>query len=216
MNCPIVGPSHGVQSFRNRLLRRGSSMGSPALPANLRRHGLLSPQVHRSWQEPAPAWAPHRVTASFRHPPALAWGPFHRLQVEICSTVDLHGLQGDKLRHHGFHHRLQGKAFCTDISGPSSPSFFTDLGVCRVVSLTLSHLSLSTAVSLQSFFLPFLEYVITETLPPSLIGLALASSRSVLEPAATGFIRHGGSFSQLLTEATSTALPLPKPCHTNP
>ena len=29
-----------------------------------------------------------------------------------------------------------------------------------------------------------------------------------------GFIRHGGSFSQLLTEGTPIAPPLPKPCHT--
>lgn len=41
------------------------------LPENLLLCGLLSPQGHRSWQEHAPAWAPCRVTSSFRHPPAL-------------------------------------------------------------------------------------------------------------------------------------------------
>ena len=101
--------------------------------------------------------APHGVTASFRHPPALAWGPFHRLQVDICSTVDLHGLQGDSLPHHGLHHELQGKAPCSGVSSTSSPSFFTDLGVCRVVSFTLSHSSFFTAVSPQFFFFPFLN-----------------------------------------------------------
>jgi len=55
------------------------------------------------------------------------------------------------------------------------------------------------------FFLPLLKYVITETLPPLLTGLALASGGSILELAGTGFIRHGGSFSQLLTEATPVA-----------
>ena len=84
-------------------------MGSQGLPANLLRRGLLSPWVHRSWQEPAPAWAPHGVTASFRHPPAPRWGPFHGLKVAIYSTVDLHGLQGDNLPHHGLYLRLQGK-----------------------------------------------------------------------------------------------------------
>ena len=44
-----------------------------------------------------------------------------------------------------------------------------------------------------SFCLPLLEYVIPEALPPSLIGLALASGESVLELAVTGFIRHGGN-----------------------
>jgi len=34
----------------------------------------LSPQVQRSCQEPVSVWASHRVTASFKHPPALVWG----------------------------------------------------------------------------------------------------------------------------------------------
>jgi len=136
---PSVGPFHRVQSFRNRLLQRGSPMGSQALPANLLWCGLLSPWVHRSWQEPTPVWAPHGVTASFRHPPALVWAPFHGLQVDIGSTVDFHGLQGDNLPHHGPHHELQGKSLCSGVSSTSSPSFFTDLGVCRVVSFTSSH-----------------------------------------------------------------------------
>ena len=66
------------------------------------------------------------------------------------------------------------------------------------------------------FFLPLLKYVITEALPPSLIGLALASSGFVLEPSGTGSIGHGGSFSQLLTEAAPMAPWLPKPCLANP
>jgi len=157
INCPSVGPFLGVQSFRNRLPQRGSPMGSQALPANLLRYGLLSPQVHRSWQEPAPAWGSLRGHSLFRaHPPALVWGPFHRLQMEICSTVDLHGLQEDSLPHHGLHHELQGKTPCLGIWSTSSPSFFADLGVCRAVSLTCSHSSL-TAISPQIFFFPFLN-----------------------------------------------------------
>jgi len=132
-----VGP-HGVTS----------SASKPA-PAWAPLHGSAD-----SWQEPAPAWAPHRVTASFKHPPAPVWDPFHRLRVDIYSTVDLHGLQGDSVPRHGLHHKLQGTTLC---SGTSSPSFFTDLGVCRVLSLTSSHSSLFTAVSPQFFFFfPFL------------------------------------------------------------
>jgi len=137
MNCPSMSPSHRVQSFRNRLLQRGSPTGSQALPVNLLQRGPLSPQVCRYWQEPAPVWDPHRVTASFEHPPALVWGAFHGLQVDICSTMERHGLQGKNLPHHGLHHELQGKSLCSNILGTSSPSsFFTDLGVCRVVPLT--------------------------------------------------------------------------------
>jgi len=95
--------------------------GLQALPANLLQHGLLSPQVRRSWQEPAPAWTSHWVTAFFRHPPAPAWHPFHRLQVDTCFAMDLHGLQGDNLPHHGLHHKLQGKTLCSIISSTSSP-----------------------------------------------------------------------------------------------
>jgi len=47
---------------------------SQALPENLLQCGVLSAWVHRSWQEPAPARAPHGVTASCRHPPAPVWG----------------------------------------------------------------------------------------------------------------------------------------------
>jgi len=120
-NCPSVGPFHRVQSFRNSLLQRGSPMGSQALPANLLHPGLFSPKGHRSWQKPAPARAAHGVTAFFRHPSALAWGPFHGLQVEICSIVDLHGLQGNSLPHHGLHHKLQGNTPCSCISSTSFP-----------------------------------------------------------------------------------------------
>jgi len=173
---PQCGSFHSVQSFRNRLLQRGSPTGSQALPASLLWHGLLSPQVHRCWQEPAPAQAPHGVTASFRHPPAPAWGLpraaggdllhheppwtaggqpaspwFHRLQVEICSTMNLHGLQGDSLPHHGLQHGLQGKSLCFVIWSTSSPSFATDLRVCRVVSFTWSHSFVLTAILPQVF-----------------------------------------------------------------
>jgi len=89
-----------------------------------------------------------------------------------------------------------------------SDHFFTDLGVCRVVSFTYSHSSL-----LQVFFFPLLRYVIPEVLPPSLMGSALANSGSLMEPAGISFIRHRGSFQQLLAESTPVNSPLPKPCH---
>jgi len=212
-----MGPSHGVQSCRNRLLQHGSPTGSQVLPANLLRRGLLSPRVRRSWQEAAPARAPHGVTASFRHPPAPAWGPFHRLQVDICSTVALYGLHRNTLPHHGLQHKLQGKTLCSSVSSTSSPpSFFTDLGVAE---LFLSHhlTPVSQMPSHHSFFLLLLlKHVIPEALPPSLVGLTFASGGSVLEPTGPGFIRHGGSFSQLLTEATPIARLLPKLYHVNP
>ena len=157
--------------------------------------------------------APHGVTASFRHPPALTWGPFHRLQVEICSTMDLYGLQGHSLPYCGLHHRLQGRNLCSCAWSTAFPSF-TDLGVCRLV---FSHIV--TLLSLHCHFTAgfyLLKHVLPEVLPPSLIGLALARSRSILEPAGISCIRHGGSFWQLLTEATHVDPSLRKSCHANP
>jgi len=78
---------------------------------------------------------------------------------------------------------------------PPPPSSLTLVSAELFLSHCLTPLSNSHLT--QSFFLPFLNYVITEVLPLSLMGLVLGSGRSVLEPASTGSIRHGGSFSSL-------------------
>jgi len=96
---------------------------------------------------------------------------------------------------------------------PPPPSSLTLVSAELLLSHSLTPLSL---LLFHCSFSPLLKYVTTEVLPPSLIGLALASGGPILEPAGTGFIRHGRSFSQLLTEATPIALPLPKSCHANP
>jgi len=95
---------------------------------------------------------------------------------------------------------------------PPPPSSLTLMSA----ELFLSH-HLTPLSSLRFYYnsFPRLKYVITEVLPPSPIGLVLASGGSISEPAGTGFIRHGGSFLQLLTEATPIAPLLPKPCHQN-
>ena len=69
----------------------------------------------------------------------------------------LPGLQGDSLPHHGLPHGLQGN-LCSGAWSISSPSFCTDLGVCRAVSFTCSHSSLRLPfLSVPAtFFSPFL------------------------------------------------------------
>jgi len=121
MNCSGVDPLHGVQSFRNRLLQRGSPTESQVLPTNLLWRGLLSPWVHRSCQEPAPAWAPHGVAASFRHPPALVWGPPWDAGGYLLHHGLLHGLQRDSLPHHGLLHGLPGKISAPVPGAPPPP-----------------------------------------------------------------------------------------------
>jgi len=104
-------------------------------------------------EQTVPLRAPHGVTASFGHSPAPACGP-PWLQVHICSTVDVHGLQADSLPHNGLHHKLQGN-LCSGAWSTSSPSFFPDLGVCRVISLTYSHYSVRLHVLPHRIFFPF-------------------------------------------------------------
>ncbi|KAK4819566.1 hypothetical protein QYF61_007077 [Mycteria americana] len=64
--------------------------------------------------------------------------------------------------------------------------------ICRLAEGTLCSIiqviSEDDVVAQQ--FLPLLKYVITEALPLSLIGSALAGSRSILELAGTGSVRH--------------------------
>ena len=157
-------------------------MASQALPTNLLQCGLLSPRVHRSWQKPAPAWAPHGVTAFFRHPPAPAWGPFHGLyrctSAPPWTSMDRRRTTCLTLV---FSTSCKGRLSALVSRAPPPPSFITDLRVYRVVSFTFSHSSLLTAVLPQVCFLPLLKYVITEALPLSLIGLALARCGCVLD-----------------------------------
>jgi len=150
-NCSSMRPFHGVQSFRNRLLQRGSPAGSQVLQKTCSGVGS-SPQCYRSCQEPPPVWVLHRLIASFRaYPASQVWGP----QEWTCSAVDLHGLQGNNMRQHGLCHRLRTN-LCSGTWNTSSPSFFIDLGVCRVVSLTDFH-SFPSAAAVKHFFYPFLN-----------------------------------------------------------
>jgi len=109
----------------------------------------------------------HGVTSPASKP-ALAWGPLSRhpqiLPGALLLHRVLHGLQVD---------------ICSSIWSISSPSFFSNLGVSRLVSPTYSLFPAAVAVP-QGFF-PLLKYIIPEALPWSLLGSALASSGSVLK-----------------------------------
>jgi len=181
-------------------------------------HGVTSPA-----SKPAPAWALHRVIASFRHPPAPPWAAggyllvdLPGLQVNIWSTMDLHGLQGDSLPHHGLLHGCRGISALMSATPPPPPSSLTLVSVELFLCHILTPLLRTELHCCAAGFFPLLKYVIPEALPPSPPGSGLTSSGSVLEMAGIGSIGHGGSFSQLLTEATPVAPQLPKPCYTHP
>ncbi|XP_051644285.1 uncharacterized protein LOC127471428 [Manacus candei] len=95
---------------------------------------------------------------------------------------------------------------------PPSPSLLTLMSAELFLSHILTPLfSECNYICTVSFFYP-LQYIITEVLLPSLMGLALTSSRSVLESAVIGSVRYQGSFQQLLTEATPV---VPHSCYQN-
>ena len=218
--APVWGTSQRRQFFTWVLPMGCSSSQTPPVWV---RHGATSPA-----SKPAPVWASLSVgpqvlpgacsSASCPQGHSLLWASTCS---SVGSSMDCSGslLHGEPPcaagRQPALLQGLQGN-LCSGAWSTSSPSFFTDLVVCRVVSLTSAHSSLWLQVVYQVFF-TLLSYVIPEALPLFLMGSALVSSGSVLEPAGTGFIRHGGSFWQLLTEATPIApSPLPKPCHANP
>lgn len=125
--------------------------------------------------------------------------------------MDLHGLQGDSLHHHGLHHE---RNLCSGTWTTSSPSskVTTDLGLCRAVSLMYSYAPLSAAAVVQQLFL--LKYVITEVLPPLLMGLSLA--RVHFRAGWHWLYRTWGKLLAACHRSQPCTPPLPKPGYVNP
>ncbi|KAK4828794.1 hypothetical protein QYF61_000851, partial [Mycteria americana] len=92
-NWSNTSPYHGAQSFRKRLLHRGSPTGSQVLPEKLLLCGLLS-MGSQVLPGASPVWALHGLL--------LPSGHIYLLQCGV-----LHGLQRDKLHHHGLLQQLQ-------------------------------------------------------------------------------------------------------------
>jgi len=196
MNCYSVDPSHGVQFFTNwphrRSLPRGEVLQKQAAPPWIS-HGVTSPAkktcsgVGSSLHGAA---GPGRSLLQCGLPVGTQLPSGNNLLLHGVTSVGYRlisappytsmGCRGTTCLMMVFHHKLQGKNLCSGILSTSFPSFFTDLGVCRVISFTSSHSCLSTAVSPQFFLLTLLNYVITEVLPLCLVYLALTNGRSVL------------------------------------
>ena len=168
-NVSSVGPSHWLQFFVNC-----SSMGY------LPRGAVLQ-------EQPTSAQSSHGVTVSFGLPSAPARGPPRAASGYLLHCGPLWAAGGK----------------------PASP-WSSPWAAGEPLLWSLEHLLpllchwpwclqscffyIFSLLSPLAVLFPILKYVITEVLPPLLMGLALASSRSILELAGTGFIGHRASF----------------------
>lgn len=139
---------------------------------------------------------------------SLRHGVLQQLWVDLCSRVDTHGLLGGILPYHGLQQRLQGK-LCSG-TWSTSPSFFVDLAIYRIVSFTYSHSSLW--LQLCRCFCPFLN-LLSQCCWWDQPWPAVGPS---LETIGVGFIRQQGKLPAGSIEASPVVPPPPKPCHTNP
>lgn len=152
------GSFQGIEPFRNWVFQHGSSLSSQAL------HEILL------WCEIS-KWSQCPLDTHL-----LQCVIIHRLQMDICSTMEHYERQVNSLPHQRLLHELQGNT-CSGSCSISSPYFFPDLGVGRTTSLKFYHCF--------PLFFTFSKYIIPEALPTLLIGSSFACSGAVLEPDGT-------------------------------
>jgi len=174
-------------------------------------HGVWSPA-----SKPALVWCPlsmgPQVLAGACSGAGSPWG-HSLLQAYTCSAVgSLPRARGGDLLHRGPPWTAGGqpaspwlssraakeKNLCSDILNNSHPpSSLTLVSAELFLSQSLTPLS---RLPFHCRFFPFLNMISQRHHQPLLIGLALASSWSILELAGIGSVRHEGSYLQLLTQ----------------
>jgi len=171
--------------------------GSQVLPANLLQHGLLS---LRGFTGPAQSLLQRGLPTGSQSPSGSSVGSSMGCRWISASLWTFMDCCGTACLTRVFSMSCRGISALVPGAPPPPPSL---TWVCAELFLSHHLLSLAENAVIEGFFFSLLKYVVTELLPPSLMGSALASSRSIfLELAGTGFIRHGENFWQLLTEAT--------------
>jgi len=135
--CSSVGRSRGHKPCQQTCCGMGFSVhGSAGSGRSLLQHGLLTGSQPPSGIHLLQHGVPSTGCTWISAPP---WTSMDCKGTACLTMVFIMGCKG----------RLSAPAS----RAPPPPSFFTDLGVCRVVSLTSSHSSLSTAC-LPQFFSP--------------------------------------------------------------
>jgi len=189
MNCPGVGPFHGVNSFRNRLLQHGCPTGSEVLPANLLRCGLSTGLQVLAGACSSIGFRGHSFLQAYSCSSVGSSIGCRWISAPLCTSMGCRGQPASPWSSP----QAAGESLLRRLEHLLPPPSALTL-VSAELLLSQSHSSLQLQLLLHRFFLPFLKYVITEVLPPLLIGLALASNGSILELAGTGSVRHMGSF----------------------
>jgi len=218
--CSSVG-SLSRETVLHELLQRESFPRAADLHELPQRGSLPRGAVLQ--EQAAPVWVPHGVTSPAMSllQDGLPTGSQSPLGASTCSGIRSSlgcrwtpALPRTSMGCRGTAHLTM--VFSIGCRGMSSlaPGALPSLALVSA-ELFLSH-SLTPLSHCRLFFLLLLNYVLPEALPPSLMGSALASRGSVLEPAGIASIGHRGSFWQLLTEATPVAPTPQKPCHANP
>jgi len=135
--CSSVGPPRGLKHCHQTCCGVGSSLCESTGPGSGLPTGSQLPSgIHLLW------CGVHSMVCRWRSAPP--WTSMDCRGTTCLTTVFITICKG----------RLSPPAS----RAPPPPFFFTDLGVCTVVSLTLSHSSLFTAISpAEFFFFPFLN-----------------------------------------------------------
>jgi len=226
-SCSSVG-SLPWETLLRELLQHGSFPQTAALH-ELLQHGSF-PRVLSMGCSPSgtgcSSVGPHRATGPASKPaprghsllrasPCSGVGPSPGCRWVSAPAWASMGCRGTACLTMGCSRGCRGTSALVPGAPPAPPSALT----VGSAGLLLSHVPTPLSCCkchYAGFFFPLLSYIIPEVLPSWLMGLALVSGGSILEPAGTGSIRHRGSFWQLLTEATPVAPLLPKPCCSNP
>lgn len=149
-----------------------------------------------SGQEPAPAWVFQGFTASFRaYPPALRWGPPWAAGLDTCFTVELHGLQQDKVLHQSSP-QAAGES-CSGTGALPTPSSLTLLYTGWLFLHFLT--PLSCLLQLCQTFCPFLNTLSQRSCPRPW----LAQHWPVLGLSCNRFCPDNGTFSGVISQKPS-------------
>jgi len=206
-SCSSMGPFHGVQSFRNGLLQHGSPQGHKPCQKTCSSMDSSLHETTGPGQEPWPSSGSQPSSGI----PLLHCGVIHQLQVEICSTVDLHGLQGHSLPHYALFHGLHGNLCSSAWSTSSPPSALALVSAELFLSHILTFLSYCCMPLCRFFFPSELCYHRGSTTVAD--GLGLGQQRVHLR---AGWHWLCQTQWKLLAASHRSHPCSPKPCHTNP